>query len=177
MPNHVISEIVLHGVTLDRAGPYLFNRDGNISFSVLLPLPVNFWPGSVGEEHRDAFPGNHLDAARNTWGTKWDAYGDPAARELDGSTILTFQTAWATPRGWICALFNIFNCPITVDWLDEGRENAFREIFTPSKGDILGPGWTTETIESGANRHRHLHKLLWGVEAFCEDSDQENAND
>lgn len=175
MPNHVINEITLHDVSLVQASPLIFNGNGEISFSVLLPLPINFWSGSVGSLHEKAFPGTHLDAARREWGTKWDAYGNPTAIERDGSTIITFQTAWGNPRGWVCALFNTLNCRITAKWLDEGALNGVEEVYCPADGDsILGPSWDSAAIPEGSPEHRRLHKMLWGVEEFA---DEEEAPD
>lgn len=168
MPNHVFNEITLHGVDLESSAPLLFNSDGRLSFQTLLPLPINYWPSSSGREHEEAFPGTWLDAARAQWGTKWDAYGDPAAFERDGDTIITFQTAWSMPRGWVCALFNTLKCDITAEWLDEGRSDAFRETFKHDTG-IMGDEWKTETIPEGSDDHRRLHLALWGVEEFEDD--------
>ena len=166
MPNHVINEIVLHGVTLEAASPKILNAKGEVDFGVLLPLPLNFWPGSAGSQHEKAFPGTHLDAATKQWGTKWGAYGDPTAVERDGDTVITFQTAWSHPRGWTCALFNTFNCAITASWLSEGGWAGHIETYAVDTGLIGGPEWTDREIEDGSPEHRRLHKLLWGVEAF-----------
>lgn len=144
------------------AAPYLFTADARLSFTVLLPPPLNVWCGSVGREHQQAFPGNQMDWARQNWGTKWDAYGGPKARSTTQGTVLTFQTAWSHPRGWVCALFNTLNCRITAHWLDEGSADGVSEYYTISDGGVGGCQWHTEQTKEGSPRHRMLHRLLWG---------------
>lgn len=172
MPNHVINEITLHGVKLEDCKQYIFDKAGNVSFAVLLPLPLNYWPGSVGADHEKAFPGTHLDAAREVWGTKWDAYGDPVAEDSESGVVIRFKSAWNHPRGWTCALFNTLNCDITVNWLDEGQTNAHSEIYTSRDkwGDMR---WEEGVILAGSDEHRRLHKLLWGVEEFPPEENEE----
>jgi hypothetical protein len=167
MPNHVINEVTLHGVSLARAAPLVLDRDGNLSFAVLLPLPLNFWASSSSRMHEEAFPGTWLDAARQTWGTKWDAYGSPVAEEIEGSAALTFKSAWNHPRGWTCALFNSLRCEITAKWLSEGGSPATVETYRPDAGP-MGDEWRSENIPEGSSEHGRLHKLLWGVEEFGE---------
>lgn len=180
MPNHVLNEVRLHGVPLEACRALIAGEDRAIDFSVLVPLPINYWAGSVGRHHEEAFPGTHLEAARTEWGTKWNAYGLDEGRryvsvsEADGDTILTFQTAWAPPRGWIVALFNTLKCDITSKWLDEGRVNAYAETYRfAGLSDFKVEGWKTEEIAEGSTEHRRLHHLLWGVEKF-EDEDESN---
>lgn len=172
MPNHVINEIILHDQKLEDVRKHLFNAKGRLSFEVLLPLPLNFWAGSVGREHEEAFPGTHLDAARGTWGSKWDAYGDPEAEETEAGVMIRFQSAWNHPRGWVCALFNTLMCDITASWLSEGGAPAHVEKYVAKNrwGDI---DWTDEELDDGSPEHRRLHKLLWGVEEFSEDGTDE----
>lgn len=169
MPNHVINEITLHGVPLAAVAPKVSSEDQSVDFSVLLPLPLNFWPGSVSLKHEKAFPGTHLDAARDTWGTKWNAYGLDAESitEKDGSTVLVFQTAWDHPRGWTVALFNTYRCDITAKWLSEGGWAGHIETYNyAALSGFSGDAWTDAEIDEGSDVHRHLHKLLWGVEKF-----------
>lgn len=171
MPNHVINEITLHGVKLEDVRQHLLNTDGRLSFGVLLPLPLNFWAGSVGKDHEEAFPGTHLDAASQTWGTKWDAYGDPKVEETEGGVFITFQSAWSHPRGWTCALFNTVKCQITAKWLSEGFSSGWVEKYSVEDrhGDV---SWLKEEIKEGTDEHRRLHKRLWGVEELPpEDAD------
>lgn len=168
MPNHVINEIILHGAKLEDVKPHLFNKDGRLSFEVLLPLPRNLWAGSVGVEHEKAFPGTHLNAAREVWGTKWDAYGDPTAEETEAGVVIQFQSAWSHPRGWVCALFNTLMCDMTASWLSEGgwAGHVEKYVVKDKWGEIR---WIDEEIADGSPEHRRLHKLLWGVEEFAED--------
>ena len=173
MPNHVFNEVRLHGVSLETVTLLITDKTGRISFAVLVPLPINFWPGNVGRDHEEAFPGTHLDAATKSWGTKWNCYGDPKAVQDGDDTLITFQTAWAPPRGWIVALFNTLGCKITAKWLDEGRSDAFTETYVmDDPQNFGGPNWKTETHIEGSDEQRRLHKCLWGVEAF-EDEDED----
>ena len=172
MPNHVFNEVRLHGVSLETVVPLITDKKGKISFAVLVPLPINFWPGSVGSQHEKAFPGTHLDAARKTWGTKWNCYGYPKAVQDGDDTLITFQTAWEPPRGWIVALFNTLECRITAKWMSEGQSDAFTETYFMDDTRFGGPGWETETHIEGSDEQRRLHKCLWGVEVF-EDEDEE----
>lgn len=173
MPNHVYNEVVLIGVSKEVAAPKILNAKGEVDFGVLLPLPLNYWPGSVGTKHEKAFPGTHLDAARTVWGTKWGAYGDPELSERDGNTVVTFQTAWNHPRGWVCALFNTFECAIMASWISEGGGPAVRERYTPYAGTMKTPDWEAEEIADKSLEHKRLHKCLWGVEEFEEESADE----
>ena len=175
MPNHVINEVVLHGVKLEDVRKHILNDEGRVSFEVLLPLPLNFWPGSVGTQHEKAFPGTHLDAARQVWGTKWDAYGEPTAVDTEVGVVIQFQSAWGHPRGWVCALFNTLHIAITASWLSEGGGAGHIERYEwDGKKGFCGPSWEDEEIPDGSPEHRRLHKLLWGVEAF---EDEEGDSD
>lgn len=177
MPNHVINEVVLHGVSLESAASQTLGVDGKIDFSILLPLPLHFWPGSVGIHHQRAFPGTHLDAARKIWGTKWNAYGQDDEEyvpviEDDGSVVFTFQTAWGPPRSWVVALFSTFKCDITHSWLSEGGIAAHVETYCfAGLEDLSRQAWQDVELEDGCAEHRRLHKLLWGVEEFTDDDD------
>jgi hypothetical protein len=171
MPNHIQNVITLHDTPLRKVGHLLFNSEAEIDFNQLLPLPLNCWRGSVGREHEEAFPFTGLAEARRTWGTKWNAYGNPEAKDVLGSTIITLQTAWSHPRGWVVALFNSLNCRITAEWLDEGSDHAWREIYLPEGGLLGGPSWAKEKLEEGSADHKRLHLLLWGCEQFEEEAD------
>ena len=167
MPNHIYNEITLKDVLYADARKVILNKDGDVDFGVLLPLPLNGWPGSAGILHKQEFPSVHLDDARKIWGTKWGPYGDPKlVRHNDGVTI-TFQTAWTHPRGWVCALFNTFNCDILCEWLDEGYFDGTRETWSKIvDGDMTSPSWKSEKIPEKSPDHRRLHKALHGVEEF-----------
>ena len=179
MPNHVFNEVRLHGVSLEKVTPLISREDVPIDFSVLLPMPINYWRHSRSVLHEKGFPGSWYEWNRENWGTKWNAYGfDQGGRYESVSTderdtVLRFQTAWSTPRGWLCAMFNTLNCQITVEYLDEGSVNGGRETFTPEKSEKMcdEARWGTEEIPEGTDEHRRLHKLLWGVEEFTENDD------
>ena len=141
-----------------------------IDFETLLPLPLQFWPGSVGTEHEKTFPGTHLDAAREVWGTKWNAYGlDEGKYESvvvgDGFITLTFKTANSPPMGWIMALFNTLKGRMILTWLNEGCAEAVVDAFDYSKiEDWGGSAWDRQTAPE--DETRRLRKLYWGVERF-----------
>lgn len=166
MANNVINEVTLHDVKSDQVRLLIGSQESAVDFCVLLPLSKHFWPGSVGKDHRTFFPGTQLEEAVKTWGTKWNAYGGPQAKQVGKDYVLTFQTAWDTPRGWICALFNSVKCDITVRWLSEGSERGWEEHFCYH--GALGPKWHKEEIRPETMTHGRLHKLLWGVESFEE---------
>ncbi|MCF7645004.1 hypothetical protein KQ944_08015 [Bacillus subtilis] len=173
MPNHVINEVILHGTKLKDVQKHLLDHEGRLSFAVLLPLPLNYWSGSVGQKHEKAFPGTHLNAATTMWGTKWDAYGGTTIQETESGVVIQFQSAWNHPRGWVCALFNTVQCAITASWLSEGGAAAQIEHYKWDCPTMLGqPTWDFETLNDGCAEHRRLHKLLWGVEEFT-DVDEE----
>lgn len=158
MPNHVINHVLLHGQTREGCDRYLIGREGVLSFEVLLPLPLNEWPGSVGPQHEKAFPGNHLDSGRRLWGTKWDAYGSPTIEDTQDGVLLKFQSAWSHPRGWVCAIFNTLRCPITAKWMSEGSDAAHVETYVWE--GRWGQEWTQGALDEAG--HREMHIALWG---------------
>lgn len=167
MPNHVLNEVVLHGVSLERAGQHVLNEAGEIDFGVLLPLPLHYWPGDVSTVHEKHFSVNHLDEARRVWGTKWNAYGQGDARyksirEIDGSLVLTFQSAWNHPRGWICALFQTLKCNISAKWASEGGNGGIEEWDWPQIEKMFGDPWKLEEISDDHPEHRRLYELMHG---------------
>ncbi len=176
MPNHVINEIHIHDATMDEVVPLVSARYRDkdapaIDFSVLVPLPNYGWPGNVGSQHKEHFSTCDLDEAVKRWGTKWNAYGlkEKGRRPIQhvgNDVVLTFETAWATPRGWTVSLFRAAKKDITVLWLSEGRGNPYIEIYKwESAREGFGPEWEiTELDKSGLDIHtyRHLYKLLWG---------------
>ena len=180
MPNHVINEIIFRNIDhMQRVGirTMVRNSAGEIDFGILVPKPLNLWDGGVGSEHEKKFRNTGLDWARENWGTKWNAYGiDQGGRyqsfvESDDTIILTFQTAWAPPYPWIAALFNFFKISIEHNWFDEGCSLGKSGKFDYQQY-LKGIGGWDET-DADDEMHRHLHKLLWGVEEF-EDEDVES---
>ena len=153
--------------------PLIQKDDAIIDFEVLLPLPLNSWQGNEGMDHKEAFPILGMKWSTENWGTKWNAYGIDegyrSVRETPEGVILTFQTAWETPRGWTLALFNTLRCDMTVRWLSEGGWPAHKETYVANDDRSLGgPSWKKEEIAEESPDHRHLHKLLWGVETDAE---------
>lgn len=178
MPNHVINEVIFENLTesqIDEILAKAVNYKGRIDFSILLPQPLNFWRGSASEAEEKAFPGTWLDFQRHNWGTKWNAYGQNEAEEHykvitrePGKLTLRFQTAWSPPMGWLCALYNSTDLPLRYAWLSEGGyEPKVGTMGFPHRIPELGEGWTEEKAPEAMARH--LHKLMWGVEAFSDE--------
>lgn len=173
MPNHIINEVRINaGDKADAVLADILNADGRIDFGVLLPEPLNFWQGGYSISEQEAFPGVGMRWCTENWGTKWNAYGidedgryQSVVRE-GGEITLTFQTAWATPRGWIVAIFNKHKVPITDTWLDEGSDTAHVEEYI-LEGRFDAPEW--KKSDCGDTETRRMHKLLWGVEEFTDD--------
>lgn len=182
MPNHILNEVEIP-LAPQAIMPLVCGDNGEIDFATLLPLPIHFWPGSVGSRHEATFPGTHLAAATATWGTKWNAYGLDSGRYRPivaetARVILTFQTAWRPPMGWIMALWNTLKTDLTVRWLDEGRDAAVVDAFSYrilASDDGFGEPWVRAEADDATTRR--LHKLLWGVEAFKADEGALNPGD
>lgn len=171
MPNHVINEIIFRNVDVAKQNEMLVmirNGLGEVDFEILVPIPINVWRGSVGEKHEKAFRQNALDWARLNWGTKWNAYEQKPIERTDDTLILRFKTAWGPPYGWLCAIFNFFKLPFEHNWLSEGHDRGVCGKFNWSRMDDLGgEPWNEEPADEAM--HRHLHKLLWGVEEFSDE--------
>lgn len=171
MPNHVMNELVIDA-PLSTVAPLALDGEGRIDFEVLLPLPLNFWNGNVGSDHKAVFPGDGLSWSTANWGTKWNAYGqdDEAEHyasvvECDGKTVLTFQTAWSPPMGWVAALFNKLHCNMLLTWLDEGRDDAMTDHFWfVDDGWNAGPNWERKRAEEGETER--LKVFYWGAEVW-----------
>ena len=162
MPNHVANEIIFQGLTDDQIAHVkrsCLKPDGEFSFSVLLPPPLNSWPFSVGSKH-DVFPFNDLDWCSQNWSTKWDAYGTPAIKDIYGGLAISFRTAWRPPRGWVLALFNTVKVGFVHCWLSEGDDRAFRETWDAGQSDSLA-GEVWKSIESPEDLRR-MYLMLWG---------------
>lgn len=173
MPNHVINEVRICKTSIDDMRGIAINDEGFVDFSLLLPIPLNYWQGHERTEHEKHFPGLGMKWSRDNWGTKWNAYGQddngaPTSVTQDGEdVILTFQTAWAFPRGWVSALFNKTGKDLKCAWFSEGGSAAHNEVFTVrSAGDFRSLSWDIYPIKDGSIEHKRLHKLLWGVEEF-----------
>jgi hypothetical protein len=164
MPNHVINELIFRDVDCsaqERVTEVACNPNG-VDFGVLVPMPLNIWRGCVGSIHK-VFKGNSLDWACANWGTKWNAYQSEVPEKTADTLTLRFQTAWSPPYPWLAALFNSTKLSFEHNWLDEGREDGFAGKFI-WKDDGIGPEWSEAIADEPL--HRHLHKLLLGVEQF-----------
>lgn len=169
MPNHVINELVFTDLTeadRDRVVTAIYAGD-NVDFEILVPMPLNMWWGAVGSNHEAAFKRTGLDWARENWGTKWNAYRSVAPEWADGVLTIRFQSAWSPPYPWLAAVFNKLNLPFAHNWLDEGAERGWIGTFSIDE-PIWGIEW--KEVEATDEMQRHLHKLLWGVEQFEDES-------
>lgn len=166
MPNHVVNEIIFEGLKAGQAADLLAglcDAEQNADFSILLPPPLNSWPGSVGTKHEKAFPTNHLDWCRQNWGTKWGAYSSKPTEITETTLILRFQTAWSPPRGWLLAIFNRFKLSFRYNWLDEGESRGHAGYFDyPALDDLTfrKEAWGEQEADDALDRH--LHMLRWG---------------
>lgn len=174
MPNHVLTEVIFRNVHAEKQDFILSlvrGPEGMIDFETLLPIPLNVWKGSAGTEHDRAFGKGNIALvwSRESWGTKWNAYGiDQGYQTIcrtESDLILTFQTAWRTPYGWLLALWHRSDVPLEYTWLDEGRSNAFVGRFTSYDDDLRSQPWSETQADDATTRR--MHKLLWGVEAFA----------
>ena len=167
MPNHVLNEIVFADMPVEVRNAILdkcINEKGHVDFEILLPLPLNLWPGSVSTRHEKTFPGTRLDAAKSIWGTKWNAYhqADRDRSEfLNGPLTLVFQSAWRPPYGWIMAVFNTFKPKFVHTWLDEGATRARVGKYDYSfVKNFNGDPWSEDDADD--ETHRRIHKMMWG---------------
>lgn len=164
MPNHVINELIFSAADADRILPIAM-RGNDVDFSILLPIPINAWMGSVGSNHEKAFQLTALDWCRLNWGTKWNAYRQRPIERCDDHLILRFETAWRPPYGWLAALFNTLMITFDHNWLSEGQDRGVVGRFRWSEMEKdFGKAWEEEMADDAM--HRHLHKLHWGVEEF-----------
>ena len=164
MPNHIANEVVFTGLTDDlreRLLAKLCNAKGDPDFAILLPPPLNSWPGSVSVLHEKAFPDNHLDWCRKNWSTKWNAY-QVRQNEVDGDRlVLRFNTAWRAPMGWFVAIFNTFEISFEYRYLDEGSNRGRLGFFNWDRlDDMGGEAWSERDADDEMNRY--LHVLRWG---------------
>lgn len=168
MPNHCINELIFRDVDADAERRILnaaCNGGGKVDFGVLVPMPLNMWWGSVGSNHEAAFKRTGLAWAREHWGTKWNAYGHKPVERTATTLTLRFETAWCPPYPWLAALFNRLNMDFDHNWLKEGRCEGVHGEFR--REGRFGVEWKETPAEP--ELQRHLHKLLWGVEAFEDD--------
>lgn len=181
MPNHVINEIIFRVDAMKQLSilTMVRNSAGEIDFEILVPKPLNLWDGGAGQQHEKKFKRIGLDWARENWGTKWNAYGQDqggkyqSIAQTEDAITLTFQTAWSPPYPWIAALFNFFKCPIEHNWFDEGHSRGVSGKFDYQEYVKGFGGW--EEVEADDAMQKHLHKLLWGVEEFPDEPDDEEA--
>jgi len=168
MPNHVINEVTVICGRERRAEVVrlIGTPERAVDFDVLLPTPLNYWRGSEGIRHEQTLKNMGMAWARENWGTKWNAYGEPKVELGDDCVRATFQTAWSPPHGWLVALFNKTGSTVVYSSLSEGGFHAICGTFAPPKSDddLMGPQWSEQ--DASEAEHRRMHKLLWGVEEF-----------
>lgn len=173
MPNHVVNELIFRGVDADAQARIIAstcNAEGAVDFEILVPLPLNMWWGSVGQNHERAFKRTALDWCTENWGTKWNAYSHKPTEQTSDSLTLRFDTAWGPPYPWLAAVFNSLKIGFDHNWFSEGEEHGHHGVFDWSKmADLGGSPWVEALADDAL--HRHLHVLRWGVESFPEDEE------
>lgn len=177
MSNHCINELIFRNVTADdqlRILTTACGPDGKVNFETLVPIPANVWLGHVGQRHEKAFKLTALEWCRENWGTKWNAYDHHPIVQTDDTLTLRFETAWGPPYGWLCAVFNTIKLRFEHNWFTESGAPAVCGVFDFSK---LADNWAEPWSEAEADTamSRHLHKLLYGVEEFPDEPDDEAA--
>lgn len=177
MPNHCINEVIFRdadAATVAKILSLTCGPDEKVDFQILIPIPANVWRGNIGIRHEKTFRRTILDWARENWGTKWNAYDHHPIESAEGVLTLRFDTAWGPPYGWLCALHNTLKLRFEHNWLSEGGAPAVCGIFDFSKMD---DDWGEPWLETVADEvmQRHLHLLLWGVEVFPDEPDDEEA--
>jgi hypothetical protein len=80
--------------------------------------------------------------------------------------VMQFQTAWNTPRGWLCAIFNALKLSFTVEHFSEGESVGWVEVFDYSKMESGFGAWTKRNATPEENDE--LGNLLWGEESWAE---------
>jgi hypothetical protein len=171
MPNHVINEIIFRGVdgaAQDRILSRVCGDDGKVDFEVLVPRALNIWWGSSSAETEKVFRATWYEWSIANWGTKWNAYSQEPTERTDDTLILRFQTAWGPPYPWLAAVLNALQLSFEHNWLSEGGGEGRTGQFK-TEGRFGGPDWSE--ADASPELHRHLHKLLWGVEEFAEEDD------
>lgn len=173
MPNHVTSELIFRDLTPEKHAELIANiidAEGDVSFNILVPAPLNLWRGNVGTRHEKAFKRTALDWNSENWGTKWNAYQTRTPTYEDRVLTLVFDTAWAPPYPWLAAVFNRFNLSFEHNWLDEGASWSVSGVFVATKGeDLFDDPWREERASQEVQER--LHTLKWGVPRF-EDDDE-----
>jgi hypothetical protein len=171
MPNHVVNELVFRDVnpgTQGRIQMALCGATDKVDFEVLVPAPLNMWWGSVGIRHEQKFKRNHLDWARENWGTKWNAYQHRAIVRTDDSITFCFDTAWSPPYPWLAAVFNSLKLSFEHNWMTEGDNIGMCGYFNAAEAEKdWGDPWVENPAEAG--EQKRLHVLRWGVESFPDD--------
>lgn len=173
MPNHCINELIFSADIARQSAirDALCGSDGKVDFQILVPIPVNLWRGNVGQKHEKAFKRTALDWKIENWGTKWNAYGHHEIEATEGKIIFRFETAWRPPYPWLAAIFNTLKISFDHNWLSEGGGLGVHGTFDWPEAERGGfDPWKEETAKDENDPlHRHLHKLLWGVDEFADD--------
>lgn len=174
MPNHCMNEVVFRKPGIERMKIIeALCGDDRVNFEVLVPIPVNVWRGSVGQEHA-VLGENALDWCRRNWGTKWNAYGHLPIEDTEEMLCFRFLTAWGPPYPWLVAVFNTLKRSFDHNWISEGGYRARRGFFNwEATKDYHDHPWGEVCLDATDPLQRHLHKLLWGVEEL----DDEDCND
>jgi hypothetical protein len=165
MPNHIQNEVIIPKLAprgWRDLRPKIINGDEDVDFSLLLPSPLNSWPGSVNMTIEKAFPMTDLNWNRANWGTKWNAYQCvPVMVDESGTVTIRFQTAWNPPMGWLCAVFRTVNMDFEHRWYDEGGDWTQVGKFSATSDAMAGgPDWSSAPASDDV--HLHVFKLFYG---------------
>lgn len=167
MPNHVTNEIIFRSINAETKALILaavIGKDG-VDFSILVPVPVNIWWGSVSSKH-SVFNQNELDWSTQNWGTKWNAYQCRPVQLTDDSLTLCFDTAWRPPYPWLAAIFNSLKVSFEHNSFDEGHERAKHGVFDYAETQKSGFAEPWKEEPASDEIHKRLHVLKWGCEEF-----------
>ena len=133
MPNHVTNEInvkcnPLVALRISLAIGNISRNNIEVDFNRLIPSPPHVYRGNLsGQDERD-FPLNWHTWNSENWGTKWNAYNSHLSYK-GGNLVILFDTAWRTPRPFICAFANKFKMPFVLHSFDEGWNFALTEVW------------------------------------------------
>lgn len=111
----------------------------------------------------------------HNWGTKWNAYGQPAEGFGCCTSEYSFETAWAHPTPVIRALSRKFpNITFQIEYADEDLgSNA--GIYSIIHGDIveedIAPDYNNQSPEEKLKWRKFAFHLIHGVDALPKDHD------
>lgn len=165
MPNHVVNEVVFRDVdqaTQERLLAECCNGQGEVDFSILMPIPDNV----QGDTER-------LTWCNTYWGTKWNAIVSRPVERTDDTLTLRFDTAWSPPFSWLAAVFFELEVDFDHNWLEESADRGVEASFIHGHGtapiEVEPSNWSYIETECSDSTQRRLYELLFG-QAWSGDS-------